>query len=95
MNLVVKKLAAKSIAKTGQWIEKRNTDGSGERWIRKVYQTLGDYARSGIKLESCRNIKLAQRKYQCFTYASKWVVAYRMDGDEFIICRFIWGAKLI
>jgi hypothetical protein len=94
MNLVVKKLASKSIAKTGDWVEKHNTDESGDRWVKKVYLSLGEYAKVGIRLQSCRNTKLSKKKYHCFTYNDKWVVAYRIEGNDFIVCRFILGAKL-
>ncbi len=110
MNLVVIKRATVAIAKTGNWIEQHNTEGSGERWINKVYHALEtearlgikhaichdeNFARSGVKLESFRNIKLAKRKYHCFAYNEKWVVAYQIKGDDFIINRFIYGANLV
>ena len=95
MNLVVKELASRSIARTGVWIESENTAGSGIRWIRKVYETLEGNAQAGVKYALCKNTKLAALKYHCFTYNDKWVVAYRMIGDNFVVYRFIFGAKLV
>jgi len=34
MKLEVKKLAARYIAKAGNWVEEKNTEDSGERWTK-------------------------------------------------------------
>ena len=94
MKLVIRKRASQSIANTGDWVEKRNTDESGQRWINKVYATLQNHARLGLKHAICKDEDLAKRKYHCFTYNEKWVVAYRIEGDNFIVYRFIFGPYL-
>ena len=94
MKLVVKLRAAATIGKIGRWVEEQNTDGSGERWVNKVYDYFEDIARVGLKLTLCKNEDLARQNFSCFTYNSKWVIAYRIKGDELIIYRFIWGAFL-
>lgn len=94
MRLIIRKRASQSIAKTGAWVEKRNTDESGQRWINKVYATLEDQARLGVKQAICKDKNLAKRKYHCFTYNDKWIVAYRIKGNDFIVYRFIFGPYL-
>jgi hypothetical protein len=94
MKLVIRKLALRSIAKTGVWVEKKNTGESGQRWINKVYATLQDHARLGVKHAICKDEDLAKRKYHCFTYNDKWIVAYRIKGNDFVVYRFIFGPYL-
>ncbi len=90
MSLVMRKLASRSIAKTGVWVEEKNTEESEQRWINKVYATLEDQARIEVKYAVCKDENLAKRKYHCFTYKDKWIVAYRIKGNDFIVYRFIY-----
>jgi hypothetical protein len=94
MKLVIRKSAAHQIEEIMDWVENNNTVGAGERWYIRMLSDFEQRAKSGVKHSICRNEKLARRKYHCFTYNTKWVVAYHLNGDQFIISRFIWGAKL-
>ena len=94
MKLIVRRSASENIAKTGEWVERKNTSESGARWVRRVYETLEDKARMGVKHAICRNKRLAELELRCFTYNDKWIIAYQIESDKFIVRRFIWGAKL-
>lgn len=95
MKLVIRKRATKTMQETADWVEKKNTIGSGDRWLEKVVDDFLQRAKSNVKHAICRDEKLAIRKYHCFTYNQKWVVAYRIEGNNFIIYRFIYGPKLV
>jgi hypothetical protein len=95
MNLVIRKQAADTISNTAAWVEAMNTEGAGDRWFHKVLEALHHAAQIGIKHTLCRNEDLAKRKYHCFTYNDKWVVAYRIKGDNFVVYRFVLGSKLV
>ena len=95
MRLEVRDSASRSIAKTGNWVEKKNTEGSGERWIRKVYETLEEQTKLGVKYNLCRNENFARRGYRCFVYNDEWIVAYKINGDSFIVHKFVWGGYLV
>lgn len=94
MNLVIRKNAANAIADTAAWVNVINTDGAGDRWFSRIIEMLQSAARSGVQHAICQNEALARRGYRCFTYREKWVVAYQIKGDDFIVYRFILGSKL-
>jgi hypothetical protein len=94
MNLLIRKQAANTISSTAAWVDSMNTDGAGGRWLDKLLETLYHAAHMGIKYALCQNESLTKRGYHCFTYNDKWVVAYKIVGDNFIVYRFILGAKL-
>ncbi len=93
MRLVLKKRATKALFSVANWVEDQNTEGAGDRWLEKVFQEINRRAKAEVKHSVCQNQFLANRKYLCFPYDS-WIVAYKIDGEEFIVCRFIWAGKL-
>jgi hypothetical protein len=94
MKLVITKSAANHIEEAKEWVEGKNTEGAGQRWYDKILLDLQQRAKSGVKHAICKNEKLARRQFRCFTYNDRWVVAYKIDGDKFVVYRFILGAKL-
>lgn len=94
MRLEIRTLAANTIAATKNWIEEQNTEGAGDRWLAKLIEELLDQAKAGVKHAICTNEILARRNYRCFVYNRKWIVAYKIEGDRFIVCRFILGSLL-
>jgi hypothetical protein len=95
MKLAIRKLAADQIEEVENYIEGQNTPGSGLRWTEKLKKELFHRAAAGVKHAICRSKSLSRYQLRCFTYNEKWVVAYKIKGEQFIIYRFIWGAKLV
>jgi len=77
-----------------KWVEEENTEGAGDRWLGKLEDTLNHMAHIGIKHAICKNRGLARYGQRCFAYNEKWVIAYKIHGDKFVVYRFILGAKL-
>jgi len=82
------------MSRTAKWVEEENTEGAGDRWLSKLQSTLNHKARTGVKHAMCKSKSLSRYGHRCFTYNEKWVVAYKVDGDKFVVYRFIYGAKL-
>ena len=95
MKLTVRKTASNTIAATKNWIDRQNTEGSGERWVIRLFEELRKRANSEVKHAICKNESLAKRNYSCFTYNKKWVVAYKIEANRFIVCRIIVGSMLV
>jgi plasmid stabilization system protein ParE len=95
MNLIIRKLAQSQISKVVKYVEEENTEGAGDRWLQKLRATFDQIAQTEVKYSICKNEHLSKQNFRCFTYNDKWVVAYKITDGKFIICRFIWGAKLI
>jgi hypothetical protein len=94
MKLVIRKKAADTISNTAAWVNAMNTDGAGDRWFDRVIKTLQHAANTGVQHAICQNEELAKREYRCFTYNDKWVIAYKIKDNDFIVYRFILGSKL-
>lgn len=94
MLLVIRELARRQMTRTAKWVEEENTEGAGDRWIAKLQQTLTQKAKTGAKHAICKSKGLSRYGHRCFTYNEKWVVAYKINGDKFVVYRFVLGAKL-
>lgn len=92
---MIRKHAADAISNTADWVDAMNTDGAGDRWFDRAIETIRHAAHTGVKHAICQNEAFAKRKYHCFTYNDKWVVAYKIKGNDFIVYRFVLGAKLM
>jgi hypothetical protein len=95
MVLIIRDLAKRQMSRTAKWVEEENTEGAGHRWLTKLQNTLDHKALVGVKHAICKSKGMSRYGYRCFTYNEKWVVAYRIEGDNFIICRFVYGAKIV
>ena len=93
MNIVVKKRAYNTLTKVASYIENQNTEGSGLRWLDKVYGRITDVADSKAILAICHNESLTKFQYRCFTF-NDWVIAHKVTGNKFIIYRFVHGSRL-
>ncbi len=94
MNLVMRKRALNALAKVADWIDNKNTVGAGNRWVKDTYEELSHLASIKVKHAICKDPSLAKYEYRCFTHKDKWVVAYKIKGQKFIVYRFIYGPWL-
>ncbi len=94
MKLDLRKRALNTLADITDWIEFQNTIGSGERWLAKTFEELANVAASNVNHSICKDPKLAKFQYRCFTYKDKWVVAYKIERNQFVVYRFIYGPWL-
>lgn len=93
MEVVYAHRAVLAIEKVAQWVEEKNTEGSGERWFDKLDLVIHSLAESKAKLAECKHPSLARYKYRCYTYKN-WVIAFRITDKRLEVRRFIWGAQL-
>jgi hypothetical protein len=94
MNLKLRKRALNTLADIVDWIEEQNTPGAGDRWLVKTFAELNSVAASHVNHAICKEPKLARFKYRCFTYKDKWVVAYKIESNRFVVYRFVYGPWL-
>jgi hypothetical protein len=93
VEVVYKPRAAKVIIRVADWIDSQNQPGSGKKWFYKLDERLTRLAKSKAKFAICKHPSLAKFKYRCFPFHD-WIIAFRISGDRFEVCRFIWGARL-
>ena len=94
MNLVVRKRARNSLIKVADWVEEQNTPGAGRRWLEAAISEFSRLTVANVNHAICKDPKLAKFRYRCFTHNDKWVVAYKIKGNQFIVYRFIYGPWL-
>ena len=94
MKLILRKRAFKAILAVAKWVDDQNTAGAGDRWLQKVFQEFNRQSKAGVRHAVCKNELLTKYKYLCFVFNNNWTVAYRIYRNQFIVCRFIWSAKL-
>jgi len=94
MNLEIKKRALNTLVCIVDWIESQNTAGAGDRWLEKAIEELKDIAAHKVNHLICKDPRLARYQYRCFTYNDKWIVAYKIERNQFVVYRFIYGPWL-
>jgi len=62
--------------------------------VKDTYEELSHLASIKVKHAICKDPSLAKYEYRCFTHKDKWVVAYKIKGQKFIVYRFIYGPWL-
>jgi hypothetical protein len=94
MNVKLNKRATNAIRKVIRWIDKENTEGAGNRWFENLAKELEHLAAIKVQYAICRDPSLARYKYSCFTHKDKWIVAYKIERERFVVYRFIYGPWL-
>lgn len=93
MNLVIKPKAFQALEKIASYIDNLNTAGSGHRLLDNFLRAIQQYAAEGVSYQLCNHISLQSKGYSCIFY-EKWVIAFKIHEDNFIIYRIIWGPSL-
>jgi hypothetical protein len=96
MMLVFKKRALNTINKTAAWVEDNNTEGSGDRWLNKIFHSIDSFAQTTnlAQYKLCPNEKLSRWNYHCLSVEKKWIVAFKVETNVFVVYRFIHGSRL-
>jgi hypothetical protein len=75
------------------WIESKNTQGSGERFLEKFITETSSFALPNVKYAICRNKLLASFSLRCITI-DNWVVAFKQTKTEFVVHYILNGSSL-
>ncbi len=94
MKLVIQRRALKAMLSVAKWVEDQNTEGAGDRWLDTAMDEFKRRAKAGAKHVICNNQSLARLGHRCFMYGN-WMIAYKIENNQFIVSRFIWAAKLV
>lgn len=93
MKLLILPKAFKALEKIAFYVESLNTKGSGERFLDDFLHNIKKYAVPGANYQPCKHPSLLSNGYLC-VFHEKWVIAFKIQGDTFTICRIIWGPSL-
>ena len=94
MRVKVNKRASNAIQKVVHWIDEKNTEGAGKRWFDNLRKELDHLTAIKANYAICKDPSLAKFEYRCFTHKDKWIVAYKIVRDKFVVYRFTYGPWL-
>ena len=93
MKLLIRPKALKSLEKIAFYVESINTKGSGDQFLVKFLNSMQQYALEGVTFQSCKHFSLSSKGYSC-VFHEQWVIAFKIQGNQFIIYRIVWGPSL-
>ncbi len=92
--LIIKKRAENAIYRVAQYLASEYFPSTGEKFIHEVIDFCQQYPGLNIQYPLCKNKVLAKHGFSCLTYKRKWVVVFKCTPTEFIVYRFVYGARL-
>ncbi|HLP19074.1 MAG TPA: hypothetical protein VK174_02160 [Chitinophagales bacterium] len=78
-----------------EFVEQKNTEGSGKRFFSKFEAFMQKYLPlTNLKFPLCKSEELAIHYYSCIVFQKKWIVAFRYNEEQITIHRIILGSKI-
>jgi hypothetical protein len=93
MEVFFTKRAKQALEGIIDFVESKNTPESGNKFALKFEHAIKQFAIANVTYVKCNHISLNNLGYSCITI-SKWIIAFKIKDNKFIIYRIIWGALL-
>lgn len=93
MNITIKPKALKVIDAIADFVESKNTPGSGSRYALKFKTAIKRLAVPGVQHSICNHHVLAAFKYSC-SHFNDWVIAFKIIDGELTVYEIIHGSFL-
>jgi plasmid stabilization system protein ParE len=75
------------------FVESKNTEGSGARYALKFKSAIEKLALPNVQYSLCNHLVLAAYKYSC-SHFNDWVIAFRVQENEITIYEIIHSSLL-
>jgi hypothetical protein len=85
--------AMQVIAGVADFVESKNTPGSGSRYALKFKSAIEKLAIPNVKHTLCHHPVLAAFNYSC-SHFNDWVIAFRISDDELTVYEIMHGSLL-
>ena len=85
--------ALRVIDAVAEFVESKNTKCSEARYALKFKAAIKKLAVPGIRYSLCDHSVLAAYKYSC-THYNDWVIAFKINDGNLIVCEIIHGSLL-
>lgn len=83
-----------AIVQVSEFVESKNTTGSGVRWMNKVFDFIHDFAKPNVQYPLCHYKSFRLKGYSCISFADEWLIVFKIKGNQFTVHRFVWAGKL-
>jgi hypothetical protein len=85
--------AASALYLIADFVESKNTPGSGKRYALKFRKVIEKVAQPNVQYALCNHISLALLKFNC-THYNDWVIAFRIEDDQLVVYQIIHSSVL-
>ncbi|WP_354428660.1 MULTISPECIES: type II toxin-antitoxin system RelE/ParE family toxin [unclassified Mucilaginibacter] len=85
--------AARVLYAIADFVESKNTPGSGARFAVKFKASIDRLAIPNVQYTICSHPKLAALSYSCTNF-NDWVIAFKIVNGELIVYEIIHGSLL-
>lgn len=93
MKVVLKSGAVKVINGIAQFVEAKNTPGSGKRYALKFKAAINRLVRNNISYSICNHYTLARFGYSCSLF-NDWVIVFKVENDVLTVYRIVHSSTL-
>ena len=93
MIIEIKAPAMQTLERIAGWVESKNTEGSGSRFLTKFYDFIASQANSISSLPLCKFPDFNKRNLICLFY-NDWVIVCKSEKDKITIHLIIHGTWL-
>ena len=76
------------------FVESKNTPGSGNRFALRFKTAIEKLAIPNITYSPCAHPVLATLKYSC-SHFNDWVIVFRIENDELTVYEIIHGSLML
>lgn len=85
--------AAASLYIIANFVESKNTPGSGKRYALKFKKAVEKLAQPNVQYALCNHPLLNALKYSCSHY-NDWVIAFKIEKGTFVVYQIIHSSVL-
>lgn len=85
--------AMRVIDAVADFVESKNTKGSGARYALKFKAAIEKLALPNVQYSHCNHPILAAYKYSC-SHFNDWVVVFKIENEELTVYEIIHGSLL-
>lgn len=93
MNLKISPRAMRVVDAIADFVESKNTKGSGARYALRFKTAIQQLALPDVQYSLCNHPVLAAYKYSC-SHFNDWVIAFRIENNVLIVYEIIHGSLL-
>ena len=93
LKLKITPKAMRVIDAIADFVESKNTKGSGARYALRFKAAIEKLALSDVQYSLCNHEILAAYKFSC-SHFNDWVIAFRIENDALIVYEVVHGSLL-
>lgn len=94
MKVIITIHALAVIEAIADFVESKNTPGSGKRYFKKFKEAIKKLAQANTQYALCLDPRLAAFNYSCGHF-NDWVIVFRIENGALIVYQVIHGATLV